>query len=78
MDSRKSIASILGTFDGPKRAATPVCRGARRVGSINRLRGGPEMNRKRNLLIGTSLLALIVACGVGQSAVDNAGAETRP
>ncbi len=33
------------------------------------------MNRKRNLLIGSSLLALIVACGVGQTAVDNAGGD---
>lgn len=39
MDSRESIASILGTFEGPKRAATPVCRGARRVGSGNYLKG---------------------------------------
>jgi len=30
------------------------------------------MNRKRNLLVGSSLLALAVACGVGQNAVDNA------
>ncbi len=36
------------------------------------------MNRKRNLLIATSLLALIVACGVGQSAVDNAGGGDAP
>ena len=33
------------------------------------------MNRKRNLLIGSSLLALIVACGVGQTAVDDAGGD---
>ena len=30
------------------------------------------MNRKRNLLIGSGLLALIVACGVGQSAIEDA------
>ena len=30
------------------------------------------MNRKRNLLIGSSLLALIIACGVGQTAVEDA------
>ena len=30
------------------------------------------MNRKRNLLIGSSLLALIIACGVGQNAVEEA------
>ncbi len=30
------------------------------------------MNRKRNLLIGSSLMALIIACGVGQSAVEDA------
>ena len=34
--------------------------------------GGSRMNRKGNLIIGVSLLALIVACGVGQEAVDNA------
>ena len=33
------------------------------------------MKRKRNLLIGTSLLALIVACGVGQSVVEDAAQE---
>ncbi len=33
------------------------------------------MNRKRNLLIGSSLLALIVACGVGQSAIEDAADE---
>ena len=31
------------------------------------------MNRKRNLVIGSSLLALIVACGVGQGAMGQAG-----
>ena len=36
------------------------------------------MNRKRNLFIGSSLLALIVACGVGQSAVDEAASEDAP
>ena len=30
------------------------------------------MNRKRNLLIGLSLLAVIVACGVGQNVVEDA------
>ena len=34
------------------------------------------MNRKRNLLIGSSLLALIIACGVGQSAVEDAVEES--
>ena len=33
------------------------------------------MKRKRNLLVGTSLLALIVACGVGQSVVEDAAQE---
>ena len=33
------------------------------------------MKRKRNLLIGTSLLALIVACGVGQSVVEDTAQE---
>ena len=33
------------------------------------------MKRKRNLLIGSSLLALIIACGVGQSAVEDAVEE---
>ena len=33
------------------------------------------MNRKRNVLTGASLLALIVACGVGQSAVEDAAEE---
>ena len=36
------------------------------------------MNRKRNLLIGSSLLALIVACGVGQTAVDEAVEDSAP
>ena len=36
------------------------------------------MNRKRNLLIGSSLLALIVACGVGQSAVEQVASEDAP
>jgi len=34
------------------------------------------MNRKRNLLIASSLLALIIACGVGQSAVEDAVEES--
>ena len=34
------------------------------------------MNRNRNLLIGSSLLALIIACGVGQSVVEDAVEES--
>jgi DNA-binding beta-propeller fold protein YncE len=34
------------------------------------------MNRTRNLFIGVSLLALIVACGVGQSAVQEGASST--
>ena len=33
------------------------------------------MNRKRNLYIGASLLALIIACGAGQSAIDDAASD---
>ena len=33
------------------------------------------MRRNRNLLIGSSLLALVIACGAGQTAVDNAAQE---
>ena len=33
------------------------------------------MKRKRNLLVGSSFLALIVACGVGQSVVEDAAEE---
>ena len=33
------------------------------------------MNRKRNLYVGASLLALIIACGAGQSALDNAAGD---
>ena len=33
------------------------------------------MKRKPNLLIGSSFIALIVACGVGQSVVEEAAEE---
>lgn len=36
------------------------------------------MNRTRNLFIGMGLLALIVACGVGQTAVEEAATNTTP
>ena len=34
-----------------------------------------SMPRKQNLFVGTSLLALIIACGVGQNVVEEAADE---
>ena len=34
------------------------------------------MTRKRNFLIGSSLIALIIGCGVGQSALEDAVEES--